>query len=164
MGQAFHKKKMALGRGTKTTGVGISYVEPTQPQARELTAEEVAVREQEKAAVEAKRGTREHNVYALVHRAGFVLDEWEDETLKERGLSLDDSGLNAALDKIVDRALTMVNTAITRCCDNDGIDVERLIETLDDRSAMAKSYNAELSSALEFVSKKFTSIFETLNA
>jgi hypothetical protein len=158
MGRAFHKKHIPLGRGTKTSGVGISYVDPAQPQPKELTAAEVAIREQEKAAQEAKRGVRELNVYRLMMAAGFALDAWEDEILKRNGLERD-----FALEKLADRALTMANTAITKCCDISGVDVDHLLETLDKRSATAKSYSTELASALEFVSKRFASIFGQLN-
>ena len=52
MGYASHKKKIPLGRGSKTRGVGITYTDPTQPHAKELTAEEVAIKEQQRAAQE----------------------------------------------------------------------------------------------------------------
>ncbi len=153
MGHAFHRKQITLGRGLKTCGTGIKYFNPALPVVRELTAEEIAAREKKVT----PRGVREHNVYCLMMAAGFALDAWEDEILKRNSLERD-----FALEKVVDRALTMANTAITKCCDNSGIDVDRLIQTLDKRSATAKSYSTELASALSYVGKRLVSVFDTV--
>jgi hypothetical protein len=148
MGNAFHKKKMPLGRGTKTHGIGISYIEPAPP-TRKPTAEEVAARKQEWDAAAAKRGIREHNVYWLMWVAGYALDAWEDSVLGE----------GAKVDATIARAMAMVNTAVTKCCDKDGIDVDRLMRTFEKKSVIS---NSDLVAALGFVSKRFSSMFKKL--
>jgi hypothetical protein len=155
MGNAFHKKKIPLGRGSKTRGVGIGYVETSRPQGGELTAEEIAEREKTAPA----RGVREWNVHRLMKIAGFALDAWEDAIFVERGIVIDDFTRDLALEKITDKAYTIANTAITKACGSDGVDVDRLIGTLNKRSEKAKFYNERLASAISHISKKFSSLF-----
>jgi hypothetical protein len=154
MGHAFHRKKIITSRA-HTKGTGIGYIQPVLPVVRELTAEEIAAREKKVT----PRSVRRHNVYCLMGVAAWALDAWEDEILKRSGLERD-----FALEKLVDRALTMANTAITKCCDNSGIDVDRLIQTFDKRSATAKSCSTELASALSYVGKRLLSVFDTVEA
>jgi hypothetical protein len=153
MGNAFHRKQIPLGRGSKTRGTGIHYVDITPTSVREFAADELAAREQQKAALQAQRGTRGWNVYCLVTIAGFALDTWEDEVLEQKSVDRDYN-----IERVVDKALTIVNTAVTRSCDTNGIEVDRLIQSLQ-----RPQRNAELSSALAFVCERFSSIFDAIS-
>ena len=64
------------------------------------------------------------------------------------------------LEKTADEALTKINTAVTKCCDSSGIDVDRLIQTVNKRSAMVST---DLASALGYVGKRFVLLFDTVN-
>jgi hypothetical protein len=154
MGNAFHRKQIPLSRGSKTHGTGIRYADTTPTSVRKLTADELAVREQQKAAFKAQRGLRDWNVYCLMTIAGFALDAWEDVILEQKSVDRD-----YATEKVVDKALTIVNTAVTKHCDKSGIEVERLIQSLH-----RAHHSAELQSALRVVSKRFSSVFDTVAA
>jgi hypothetical protein len=82
--------------------------------------------------------------------------------LAKKGTPQDAIIRDFALEKIVDKALTVVNTAVTKACDSEGIDIDRLFESLGKRSADAEVYNAELSSAVSHVATRFTEIFGKL--
>jgi hypothetical protein len=152
MGNAFHKKRLPLGRGLKTHGTGFRYSNAAQPSVKDLTAGELAAREQQKAAVQAQRGLRDWNVYCLVTIAARALDAWEDAILEQKSVDRD-----YATEKVVDKALTKVNTAVTKHCDKSGIEVDRLFQSLQQNQ-----HCAELESALAFVRKRFSSVFNAV--
>jgi hypothetical protein len=151
MGRALHRKSIPLGRGTKTRGTGIKYVDMSPPTVA-LTAEQVAAREQEKAFRQSRRGLRDWNVHCLMRIAGFALDDWEDSVLPA-GVDRD-----YAIERVADKAMTLINTAVTKYSDNSGIEVDRLMQSLNNHPARAK--NKELDAALAFVSKRFTRVFD----
>lgn len=152
MGTAFHRKQIPLSRGSKTRGTGIRYTDITATSVRELTADELAAREEQKATFQAQRGTRGWNIHCLMTMAGFALDAWEDVILKEKSLDRD-----YATERIVDKALTIVNTAVTKHCDTSGIEVDLLIQSLQ-----RPQRSAALCSALASVCKRFSSVFDAV--
>jgi hypothetical protein len=80
MGQAYHRKRIAVGRGTKTRGVGIRYTLVMPPAPRELTAEDIAAREvdrQKQVALEEGRRLREWNITVLVNVGQQMLRLWQ---------------------------------------------------------------------------------------
>ena len=94
------------------------------------------------------------------------------EELAGRQLSLDemDAVINlgfrnervVSTAQIVEKATKSVRAAVEKCCDDTGISVERLVQVLTRRSARAKQDNIDLDSALAFVGKKMSSMFEAL--
>jgi hypothetical protein len=135
MGQAFHRKKMSVGHA-HTRGTGISYIEARlKPQGgKGLKAKGSA-------------GVREWNVHCLMTIAGFELDKWEDERLNG-------ADRNPDLERTVDRAFTIVNTAVTKNCDGAGIEVEQLLEALQ-----RPRFRVEVMLACRAVREKFVSVF-----
>lgn len=154
MGRAYHRKKIALGRGSKTRGTGVSYHLAVPPRSPELTPAEQAERAQTRTATAAKRGIREWNIHVLMHVAGFSLDTFEDGILRQRGVDRDES-----LERLIDRALTAVNTSVTRSCDSAGVDVDGLL-----RSLARPRPDALLHSALLHVRNRFDVIFAKAGA
>jgi hypothetical protein len=152
MGNAFHRKQIPISRGSKTRGTGIRYVNTTPTSVRTLTADELAVREQQKAAFQAQRGLRDWNVHCLMTIAGFALDAWEDAILEQKSADRD-----YATERIVDKALAVVNSVVTKHCDKSGIEIERLVQALH-----RTHHSAELQSALSVVSKRFSLVFQQL--
>jgi hypothetical protein len=143
MGNAFHKKQIPLGRGGRTRGTGIRYTDaplPAQPTGAPKTPVNPSV--------------RDWNVYCLMTLAARALDDWEDVLLAERGVERD-----LGSERIVDKALTASNTAITRHCDHTGINIDSLLAHLGRRSA-----DTRLSAALAFVGKRFTEVFDRVGA
>jgi hypothetical protein len=141
MGKAFHRKQISSGRGTKTHGTGIF-----------AYSKSLSVSAGKEPKAPDPENVREWNVYCLLHVAGFALDGWEDERLKG-------ADSNPQLERVVDRAFTTCNTAITRCCNSTGIDVERLLQALH-----RARFGPDVLSALQAVQKRFSTMFEKLQS
>lgn len=80
MGQAYHRKRIPLGRGTKTRGVGIRYTLVMPPAPRELTAEDIVAREverQKQVALEEGRRLREWNISVLLNVGQQIMQSWQ---------------------------------------------------------------------------------------
>lgn len=80
MGRAFHRKRISLGRYSKTRGVGIGYMQTMAPAPRELTAGDIAARElenKEQVALEEGRRLREWNIKVLVDVGEQILRLWQ---------------------------------------------------------------------------------------
>jgi len=148
MDKALHRKQIAIGRGTKSRGTGIGYWDKT---ARTYTMG--AAKPGETPSV------REWNMYCLMRLAARVLDDWENEHLHDGEIvQVDGEDRNPATEKVVDKALSIVNTAVTKHCDKTGIEVDRLIQ-------LHRPYHStQLQSALDAVSKQFKSVFEKVAA
>lgn len=153
MGKSHHRKQIPLGRGSRTRGVGVSYHDVVPARSPELTPAELEARQQAKASAEELRGLRAWNVRALMHVAGFAVDVWEDSEFQKRGMALDDE----LFESVVLRAMAAANTAITRHCDNEGIDVSGLLNALS-----RPRTNPELQSALAHVHDRVARLFEKL--
>lgn len=150
MGQSFHRKQIPLGRGSKTHGIGFKYVEPHAPTARDLKPTELAEREKTKAAVEASRGVRKWNIFALERFSGLTLDAWEDVILAKKNVDR-----YLPTEKAVDRSMQMVRTAVGKHCDQNGVEVDRLLQSLERRRSRIPP-NGYLNEALTFLIKQLS--------
>jgi len=98
----------------------------------------------------------------LVHqtrRAGRQLSLDEMDSIVDQGFR-NERVVSTA--QVVQEATKAVRSAAEKWCDNGGISVERFIQTLMRRSAKAKQHNTDVDSALVYVGKKMSSMFEAL--
>jgi hypothetical protein len=137
-----------------TRGTGIRYIEPRAPTARDLTPTELAEREKTKAAVEASRGVRKWNVFALESFSGLTLDAWEDVIVAKKNVDR-----YLPTEKAVDRAMQMVRTAVGKHCDQNGVEVDRLLQSLERRHSRILP-NGYLNEALTFLIERVSQMFD----
>jgi hypothetical protein len=85
MGQAFHRKRIPVGRAPQTHGTGIRYVNMVAP--RKRTAEEIAAREVQRAQEAVERAIaderwqkREESINTLVRVSKRMLETWKEAT------------------------------------------------------------------------------------
>jgi hypothetical protein len=153
MGKAYHRKRISVEH-PHTRGIGIRYVVRRAPTARDLTPTELAEREKTKAAVEASRGVREWNIFALQRFSAFTLDRWEDVILAKKNVDR-----YFSTEKAVDRAMQMVRTAVGKHCDQNGVEVDRLLQSLERRRSRI-SPDGYLNEALTFLIKRLSEALE----
>jgi hypothetical protein len=156
MGRAFHKKvSVPLGRGAKTHGTGVRYIDqktpanpPTAP-----TPEDIAAIE----ALRAQYGVREWNIYVLNQVGSLALDAWEDGLLEKDNKEW---GLGLPTEKVIDRALATISNAIVKSCNYDQVDIDRLIQSLGRHASSSSKYG----SAMSFVVERFSQYFQKIEA
>jgi hypothetical protein len=153
MGRAYHRKRISVEH-PHTRGTGIRYVERRPPVARELTPAELAEREKAKAALKASRGVREWNIFALDTFSGLTLDAWEDVILAKKNVDR-----YLPTEKAVDRAMQMVRNAVGKHCDQNGVEVDRLLQSLERRRSTIPP-NGCLNEALTFLITRLSEALE----
>lgn len=76
MGQAFHRKRISLDRSLVRRGTGIRYLDADWRD-RELTAEEIAAREEGAQQQRIRKEQRQSGVNTLLEIAREILDDWK---------------------------------------------------------------------------------------
>jgi hypothetical protein len=159
MGQAFHRKQIPVGSAPRTRGTGIKYVNVVSPAPRELTAEDIAARDEErrlKATLDEQQRERQRfhqeNVNQIVYLAEWLL---RGEGIERIVAEASDHGCIISSELTVAEAMKIVRAAAEQSCVNGEVSIEHFLKIMDGRAEKASLNMGYMDAALDHIITSF---------